>query len=52
MGQKEQKMTALTTSLALPLFRIESPWERKWETGLERMVLMAVRECIKEQYWK
>jgi hypothetical protein len=44
-------MTALTTSLALPLFNIESPW-RDWPTALQRLVSMAVRKCMKEQYWK
>ena len=49
-------MTALTTSLALPLFNIVSrqvyDWEGRWLTALERMVLMAVRKCMQEQYLK
>jgi len=44
-------MTALRTSLALSLFNVESPY-RKWATGFQILILMAVRECIEEQYWK
>jgi hypothetical protein len=43
--------TALSTSLALATFSVESPYER-WHTGLERMIARAVRKCIREQYWK
>tara|TARA_Y100001951_G_C11056871_1_gene138676 strand:+ start:289 stop:429 length:141 start_codon:yes stop_codon:yes gene_type:complete len=46
-------MTALTTSLALPLFNVVSVYEGDvWLPGLERMVLRAVYKCMKEQYWK
>tara|TARA_R100000687_G_C6379861_1_gene132087 strand:+ start:217 stop:408 length:192 start_codon:yes stop_codon:yes gene_type:complete len=44
-------MTALRTSLALPLYKVESPY-RKWATGFQILILMAVRKCIEEQYWK
>jgi len=44
-------MTALRTSLALPLFNIESAYN-KWPTALERMIWMAVRKYMREQYWK
>ena len=44
-------MTALGTSLALPLFNVESAYQ-KWPTGLERMLFLAIRKCMKEQYWK
>jgi len=44
-------MTALTTSLALPLFRVESPYS-PWQTGFEILILRAVYKCIQEQYLK
>jgi len=44
-------MTALGTSLALPLFHMESPYSKNL-TGFQILVLMAVRKCMKEQYWK
>ena len=44
-------MTALTTSLALAFFNVESPY-RTWPTALERMIFIAVHRCIEEQYWK
>jgi len=44
-------MTALGTSLALPLFHRESPYHEP-VTGFKILVLMAVRKCMKEQYWK
>jgi len=45
-----EKMTALGTSLALPLLRIESPYHEP-VTGCKILILMAVRKCMKEQYW-
>ena len=42
-------MTALRTSLALPLYKVESPY-RTWATGFQILILMAVRKCIEEQY--
>tara|TARA_R110000751_G_scaffold92469_1_gene180951 strand:- start:285 stop:437 length:153 start_codon:yes stop_codon:yes gene_type:complete len=44
-------MTALGTSLALPLFRIESPYHEP-VTGFKILILMAVRKGMKEQYEK
>ena len=44
------EMTALGTSLALPLLRIESPYHEP-VTGFKIFILMAVRKCMKEQYW-
>jgi len=44
-------MTALRTSLALSLFNVVSAYH-KWPTALERLIFMAVHECIEEQYWK
>ena len=44
-------MTALTTSLALPLFNIESPYHEPVR-GFKILILMAIRKCMKEQYWK
>ena len=43
-------MTALCTSLALPLCNVESTY-RKWPTPLEKMIFLAVRKCMIEQYW-
>jgi len=45
------QMTALGTSLALPLLRIESPYQKR-VTGFKILILLAVRKCMKEQYWK
>ena len=45
------EMTALSTSLALPLLRIESPYHEP-VTGFKILILLAVRKCMKEQYWK
>jgi len=45
------EMTALGTSLALPLLRIESPYQEP-VTGFKIFILIAVRKCMKEQYWK
>ena len=42
-------MTALTTSLALPLFNIESPYHEP-VTGFQLLILLAIRKCMKEQY--
>ena len=44
-------MTALGTSLALPLFHMESPYGKRL-TGFQILILMAVRKCMKEQYYK
>jgi hypothetical protein len=44
-------MTALSTSLALPLLRIDSPYKES-VTGFKILILLAVRRCMKEQYWK
>jgi hypothetical protein len=44
-------MTALGTSLALPLLRIESPYH-EIITGYKILILMAVSKCMKEQYYK
>ena len=43
-------MTALGTSLALPLLYIESPYQEP-VMGSKILVLLAVRKCMKEQYW-
>ena len=43
-------MTALGSSLALPLLRIESPYQET-VTGFKILLLMAIRKCMKEQYW-
>ena len=45
------EMTALGTSLALPLLRIESAYHEP-VTGFKILILMAVRKCMKEQYEK
>jgi hypothetical protein len=44
-------MTALSTSLALPLLRIESPYNAP-VVGSRILILLAVRKCMKEQYEK
>ena len=44
-------MTALGTSLALPLFHTESPYGKRL-TGFQILILMAVSKCMKEQYYK
>ena len=44
-------MTALGTSLALPLLRIESAYHEP-VTGFKILILLAVRKCMEEQYWK
>ena len=44
-------MTALSTSLALTFFNVESPY-RTGPPALERMKFTAVYRCIEEQYWK
>jgi hypothetical protein len=44
-------MTALGTSLALPLFHIESPYHEPL-IGSKILILLAIRRCMKEQYWK
>tara|TARA_R100000750_G_C2259201_1_gene63137 strand:- start:204 stop:410 length:207 start_codon:yes stop_codon:yes gene_type:complete len=43
--------TALGTSLALPLLRIESTYHEP-VIGSKILVLLAVHKCMKEQYWK
>ena len=45
-----EKMTALTTSLALPLFNIESAYHEPVR-GFKILILLAIRKCMKEQYW-
>ena len=44
-------MTALGTSLALPLFNMESAYDEPVR-GFKILVLLAVHKCMKEQYWK
>jgi len=44
------EMTALGTSLALPLFYVESPYGPPL-VGSKILILMAVSKCMKEQYW-
>ena len=44
------EMTALGTSLALPLLRIESPYGPP-VVGSKILILLAIRKCMKEQYW-
>jgi len=44
------EMTALTTSLALPLFHMESAYHEPL-VGSKILVLMAIRKCMKEQCW-
>ena len=43
-------MTALTTSLALPLFNIETVYHEPVR-GFKILIILAVRKCMKEQYW-
>ena len=43
--------TALGTSLALPLFHMDSPYGKRL-TGFQILILLAVRKCMKEQYEK
>ena len=45
------EMTALGTSLALPLLYVESPYGPPL-VGSKIFILMAVRKCMKEQYEK
>ena len=42
-------MTALGTSLALPLFNMESVYHEPVR-GFKILILLAVRKCIREQY--
>ena len=45
------EMTALGTSLALPLLYVESLYGEEPLVGSKILILMAVHKCMKEQYW-